>query len=475
MAAAGYLIASLLPWLAGTGVACLCLPRGRPGTLALALGYGYPLGMLLVIGLLLAFDRLGLALDPLPLVATLAPLAAGIAFAACRRHNNRAGSAMPAGISVPARVLTALLLLLVLGRLGLLAAELLSRPLFAWDAWMNWAPKAVVWFHEQRLVPFVPPGEWLAAAPDSGVYTLGNRFASAYPPGVPLIILWHMLAAGSAESSLAFLPWALLLLALGAACWGYLRGLGAAPTTAAAAAFGLLSLPLLNVHVALAGYADPWLAGYFGLAALALASWARDRTPGLLALVLLLALGATLVKKPGLAFAAVVVLLAAARALGWSMRTWVMLVLASGLAAVSFFVFRLEVPLPGGATLGFDGTFLRLPYLGSLKLAAHPLPPILGENLFFSANWHLLWPALLLAIAASCIRRGRAVLADALLQAIAVALALLYFIFGFTQYFDQAVNLLTLSRTLLYPALPAVVFCLRELDAWLPRKGEHHE
>jgi len=470
-----YLVASLLPWLAGTGLAWFCLPRGRPGTLALALGYGYPLGMLLVIGLLFMFDRLGFELAALPLVATLAPLAAGIAFAAYRCNGEGLEPSAPVAASFAARALVALLLILVLVRLGLLAAELLSRPLYAWDAWMNWAPKAVVWFHEQRLVPFVPPGEWLAAAPDSGVYTLGNRAASAYPPGVPLIILWHMLAAGSIESSLAFLPWALLLLALGAACWGHLRGLGAAPVTAAAAAFGVVSLPLLNVHVALTGYADLWLAGYFGLATLALAGWARDRTPGLLVLALLLALGATLVKKPGLAFAGVIVILAAARALGWSMRTWGALLLACALAIASLFVFRLELPLPGGATLGFDGTFLRLPYLGSLRLAAHPLPPILTENLFFSANWHLLWPALLLAIAASCIRRGGAVLADALLQAIAVALALLYFVFGFTQYFDQAVNLVTLSRTLLYPALPAVVFCLRELEAWLPRTGERND
>ncbi|MEQ8262172.1 hypothetical protein [Pseudohaliea sp.] len=466
MATTGFIIASLLPWLAGTGLAYLCLPRGRTGTLALALGYGYPLGMLLVIGLLLVFEGLGLTLAALPLAAALVPFAAGFALAAYRRRHESSGPDGPVLSGTAAQTLTALLLILVLARIGLFAAELLSRPLYAWDAWMNWAPKAVVWFHEQRLVPFVPPGEWLAAAPDSGVYTLGNRAASAYPPGVPLIILWHMLAAGSAESSLAFLPWALLLLAMGAACWGYLRGLGAAPVTAAAAAFGLVSLPLLNVHVAHAGYADLWLAGYFGLAALALAGWARDRTPGLLALVLLLALGAALVKKPGLAFAAVIVLLAAARALGWSLRTWVTLLLASGLAAISLFVFRLEIPLPGGASLGFDGTFLRLPYLGSLRLSAHPLLPILGENLFFSANWHLLWPALLLAIAASCIRRRRAVVGDALLQAIIVALALLYFVFGFTQYFDQAANLLTLSRTLLYPALPAVVFCLREFDAW---------
>ncbi|HBO13421.1 MAG TPA: hypothetical protein DD491_11605, partial [Halieaceae bacterium] len=74
MASAIYLVASLLPWLAGTGLAWLCLPRGRPGTLALALGYGYLLGMLLVMGLLLAFDCLGLELAALPLVATLAPL-----------------------------------------------------------------------------------------------------------------------------------------------------------------------------------------------------------------------------------------------------------------------------------------------------------------------------------------------------------------------------------------------------------------
>lgn len=460
--------ALLLPWVAGASLVRLTQRRAGPGSGALMLGYGYPLGMLLVIALVLAFDAAGLLLSAASLGAAFALLTAALALAAARR-----ATAAPLPATAPARegrvalALAVLFWLLVALRLGTLAAELLSRPLFAWDAWMNWAPRAVVWFHEQRLVPFAPPDAWLAAPPDSGVYTLGNSAASDYPPGVPIIMLWHMLALGSSVSAFAFLPWVLLPLSLALALWGHLRRRGTGRAVAAGAAFALVSLPFLDVHAALAGYADLWLAACFGLAALALGTWLGDGDHGCLLLALLLALAAALMKKPGAAFAGIVLALAAARYLHWSTRRWAGVLLGAAALAALALALGFTLPLPGGADLAFEGGVLTLPYLGELELAVHPLPPILAQGLFLAANWHLLWLAVALALVAGTIRRRSGLLADPVFQALASGALLLYCVFGFTDYFRQAENGVTLSRTLLYLTVPAVAFAARELDGWL--------
>ena len=42
-----------------------------------------------------------------------------------------------------------MLLALLAWRYLTIVQEMLLRPLYAWDAWMNWVPKAIVWFHSQ--------------------------------------------------------------------------------------------------------------------------------------------------------------------------------------------------------------------------------------------------------------------------------------------------------------------------------------
>ena len=121
----------------------------------------------------------------------------------------------------------ALTLLILLGwRFATLVQELALRPLFAWDAWMNWIPRAVVWFNTGELNAFVHPQDWLREGPGADVYTPGNWQAHRYPPGVSLIQLWSMLGAGVARHPLLCLPWAALPLALTAAFYGHLRRAG---------------------------------------------------------------------------------------------------------------------------------------------------------------------------------------------------------------------------------------------------------
>jgi len=114
------------------------------------------------------------------------------------------------------------LLALLAWRYAVLFEELTLRPLYAWDAWMNWAPKAVVWFHQQVLVEFAHPHDWLQQEGEV-LYTLGNRFSSDYPETVPLILLWSMLGGGTADHGAIYLPWVLVPPALGVALYGHLR------------------------------------------------------------------------------------------------------------------------------------------------------------------------------------------------------------------------------------------------------------
>ena len=53
-------------------------------------------------------------------------------------------------------------------RFVLVAAEIAWRPLYPWDAWVQWATKARVWYELGRIVPFGGPDQWLAGTP--GLY-----------------------------------------------------------------------------------------------------------------------------------------------------------------------------------------------------------------------------------------------------------------------------------------------------------------
>ena len=119
-----------------------------------------------------------------------------------------------------------------------------------------------------------------------------------------LIPGWMAVSLGSWSEVAINWPWILMLLRLGLLMYGEARAQGQSVLIALLFAYLLVSLPLLNLHVALAGYAD-LLAGLILLAALVSLYRARllqSRRNLLLGVVLLLALVS--VKNEGLIWAA---------------------------------------------------------------------------------------------------------------------------------------------------------------------------
>jgi hypothetical protein len=111
------------------------------------------------------------------------------------------------------------------------------------------------------------------------------------------------LAIGRWDESLMNLPWLLCLVAMGCAFYGQLRVAGASALIAMGFTYLLLSMPLINIHVALAGYADLFLGATYCAALMAFHNWLTTRCRAQALLAIFFGLSCTLVKSEGIPWA----------------------------------------------------------------------------------------------------------------------------------------------------------------------------
>jgi hypothetical protein len=296
-------LALILPVLLGGLWLNLIIPQQAPARSALVWGNGTLIGLLLIPQFLWGLGALGIPLSFVTTgLLTFALILVAVAIHIFRYKGthtthirNTAFSAMPASH----RALFLFLLFLLALRCITLGLEILWRPLFPWDATMHWATKARVWFEFHRMLPFVDNIAWLQMGGE-GVFT--DRHPH-YPHTVPLLQVWMNLATGRWNASLMNLPWLLCLIAMGTAFYSQLRVSGAGPPIAMGFTYLLLSMPLVNIHVALAGYADLFLGATYCAGLMAFHNWVttRWRSQGLLAVFF--ALACLLIKNEGFPWA----------------------------------------------------------------------------------------------------------------------------------------------------------------------------
>ncbi|MEP7274838.1 MAG: hypothetical protein ABI812_00695 [Betaproteobacteria bacterium] len=427
------------PWL--LGYAWLRALRGEaPSNAWLDWGYAQFAGVLLLTLIIRAVGLAGFALSfriLLPCVLAAAALGAGIAW-------RRSRAALPEAAPVSAhphdssrdpfalRGLAALVLALLLWRVGALAVDVVLRPLFPWDAWTQWATKARVWSQLHAFVPFIGWEQWLTRAPG---YT---DVAPHYPATVPLLQTWMAVAQGRFDDATMNLPWLAGFVALGCALYGQMKLLRVGTTWALFATYAALSLPLLDTHVALAGYADFHVAAAFALAVLALAAWEQRRERYQQWLIALMVCLLPLLKVPGLAWGAIVVLGVLVAKFSGSWRRLAAMLAGMGVLAVgaAALVWREKIAaVSGGSSAGV---------LGSLV-----------DNLFLFDNWHLLW--YLLPIVVVVARREALGQLGGVTAALAAGGAFLVFLFTGTRVAAWVTDYTTVNRAILHmaPALAA--------------------
>lgn len=296
-------LALALPVLLGALWLSLLIPSQAAARPALVFGNGTLVGLLLIPQFLRGMGTLGLPLSFVK-AASLAGALIAVAVIAHLVRANRTELSPTRPPATPAmtasqRWLFALLLALIVTRCITLGLEILYRPLFPWDATMHWATKAKVWFELGWMAPFVENSVWLNTAGE-GVFT--DRHPG-YPATIPLLQVWMNLATGRWDESLMNLPWLLCFIALGSAFYGQLRVSRVGALVALAFTYMLLSMPLLNIHVALAGYADLFLGAAYCGGLMAFHNWllTRERWQGFLAIVF--AIACVLIKNEGLPWA----------------------------------------------------------------------------------------------------------------------------------------------------------------------------
>jgi hypothetical protein len=379
----GVVLSILLPWLAGFLWVAALQRRASERNGFLSAGYGYPIGALATTLVMRAVSLLtppwNLALVALPLVLLAIggywlahPIAA---WSVAWTRGRDAYRTAPASL----RILLWIGTTLITVRLAGLAMEDFLRPLLPWDAWSQWATKSLVWYHYGWMAPFVSPAQWLAA--DDPMHFVDMH--SNYPATVPLLQVWTALCLGHWDESLVNAPWPAMACALALAFYAQVRRLGTGPATAVLCTYLLLSLPFLDLHVALAGCADLFMAVAYGLAAMALWQWTLTRQRADAVLAAIMAVGCIGLKTEGILWALTLVppvIVAVNRRVGF----WAIGLL--GCTASLYLLF-------GPAEVFVFGYKLRTTF-------SNVSQPLL-EHLFLMDNWHLLWYATVAMLAAN--------------------------------------------------------------------------
>ncbi len=459
----GAIAALILPWVCGSAVVYLLLKRSANHWNAfIVAGQGYPLGLMITCLLLYLWNLAGLNWTFWPIAGLLlAATVAAIVFA--RRiasDGNRARLQQRPKLPAWQWACIALLLGLVCYRYFGIAQELLLRPLFPWDAWMNWAPKPIVWYHFGHMVDWVSPHDWLRQSGELPAYTAGAGNAWKYPDLLPLVQLWGMLGVGTSDHTLVYVPWLLVALALGLATYGHLRLAAIGPLASTVAAYLLVNLPFLTVHVALAGYGDLWVTAFFGCAILSLSSWNQGSGKSYALLAAVLATGCALLKMPGLIMAGIV-LITAVSCLVVHTRTAVIATLCALGIAITVLIIGMDMEVPGLGQVVISLSGIKLPYLGEYAFSYHAVSDAVINTTLVMLNWNLLaYLALIVLIIAACSpKHFRQLPAEAV--ASLLTLSFVGFVYYFTKRYEFALDYTQINRALIYSVVPITLFVVR--------------
>ena len=439
-----------LAWGAQAGIAARCIEAGG----------GFLLGFVLLGALLEWFGDALLAELRWPgLFALLAVGVAGWGMARRFAASAEAYAAMPTSAARTRPGLAEALLLAALALLGAaLALQAMALPTLPWDGWNAWLAKSRAWSEAGRLLPMVPLAEWLQQPPGSAATVAG----AVYPEAVPRAVAWLLAWEGGWNEGVAHRPWWALWCALGLLCFGGLRSEGLSTQVAALASLLLLGLPLVTAHVAMAGYADLWLASMILLAVICLLRFERRRDFGSLALLLLCLALLPRIKVEGAIYA---LLLAVAWGL-WRLPPrwrWATVAVAAllPLALWQGLVLHLPVPGLGWAVLGWGE--VQIPVIGTLALHWRPVGPAVLNALFVLPSFSVLWYLALSVPLLRWRRLQRTRLASSMGFLVAAG-AFHFVLFFFTDAAAWAENLTSLNRLLLH-GVPAWVLMLSLLLA----------
>ncbi|MEO6928799.1 MAG: hypothetical protein ABI190_06490, partial [Casimicrobiaceae bacterium] len=290
---------------------------------------------------------------------------------------------------------------------------------------------------------------WLAA---------GGKYFTDSSPGYPATVsLWQVFSCivlREWNDVLMNVPWWMLGVAFPIALYGALRRIDFDALAALAGAAVIASVPLLDVHVALAGYADLPMAAYFTLAALALLRALQTRDRGDIAVAIVFAIACPMIKTPGIVW---LLTLAIPPVIVLAPRHGTRVVLAGYVIAL---VALLVLAQTSAVVLGYR-----------LHLDFAPPWSALFDSLFMLGTWNILWYGVL---AAALIGARQWLLPSVapLTMLVGAGLLFLFFVFAFTNARGWVESQTTVNRAVLHLAPLLVVWAMVVFRAWARRQAQ---
>jgi hypothetical protein len=368
----------------------------------------------------------------------------------------------PAKLSITMKLLMAIMLILILVHIVFICLEVLNRAVYPWDAWIAWIYRARAWFSAGSISAVVSSADWMAAS-TADTYTIA---AWRYPLFPSVIPYWAAFSLGEWSETLVNLPVLFVGIAIGMALYGQCREQGFSVMISFIAAYLLFSIPLFGTHLALAGYADIWMAGYAGLGFLALIRAAINlsntgRSGSQIWIGIFMISFSIFVKNEGAVWflAAIVMMMLAT----WRPRN---IVILSGsitlIVILGFFLDISHINIPLIGQLGVIEGRLVIPFIGVFPLQLHDVFSAYWNGFFKMGSWNLLWTyvmfGLLVAFSSAFLSRNNPAIRAAL-SFIIIFLGTQVFIFGFTNQGIWADTYTAINRLPLH-FVPALLFAV---------------
>jgi hypothetical protein len=457
----------LLPWLGGVLWLAFADARfnrnNKPNRFRLA-GYGFFLGYAVLFMAIMASDKLTGTVSWPGLMVFLLVFATSGGIAVWRSPTLSSTTHLPSQtiLCAPIKAMTGIMMVLMAIHLVFIATEIFTQPVYPWDAWLAWVYRAKAWFLAGAIVDVVSTTDW-ATATSANIYTIDAFRYPLFPSVVPY---WAALSLGSWSETLVNLPVLFAGLALGMAIYGQCREHGLSIAASLIALYLLYSIPLLGAHLAQAGYADIWMAGFTGLGFIAVIRGAIKReNPGQsgfqIVLGILMILFSMWVKNEGAVWflaALAMLILATCRP-----RVPILMMVAVVLVALLTFAVGftyIDIPLIGN--LGIVNGRLAIPFIGNFALEVHNIQHVYWDNFINMGSWNLFWvmvtASLILGFKSPNLISGYRARRTAL-SFILVFLTTQLFIFGFTDQGLWADTYTAINRLPLH-FVPALLFAV---------------
>ena len=203
----------------------------------------------------------------------------------------------------PALLTIAALLTLIIVKQAILIEEVVTRPLWGWDATDFWVKRAQDWYLLESRQYF----EYDLTTESWHLGPWKEAFGTYPHPFTPsLINLWGMMAIDSHEYPATNIAWAFIPLALAAMASGFLLDRGSSLLSATITAYLVFSMPYIFTHAALPGYGELWLTGFLTSAVLLASHGLRRRSWTYASAVIFICIGLATSKRLGIGLAALV-------------------------------------------------------------------------------------------------------------------------------------------------------------------------